>query len=61
MHAVRMKRDYLCLHSRFIANLLAEGGKDVGDHDSFVISFGDFVAKPFSLEYLTESEEPVKL
>jgi DNA-binding Lrp family transcriptional regulator len=44
-------------YSTFITNILAEGGSDLEDYDSFVISLEDFVAKPFSLRYLAEAKE----
>jgi DNA-binding Lrp family transcriptional regulator len=47
-------------YSKFIAQVLSEGGKGVEGYESFIISLGDFVAKPFSLKSLAEDEEPIK-
>ncbi len=43
--------------SKFITNLRFEGGDDVEDYCTMIISLHDFVAKPFSLKYLAELEE----
>ena len=43
--------------SRFISDIVIEGGDDVEDLDTILVSLGDFVVKPFSLKYLAEIEE----
>jgi len=43
--------------SNFIAKLMLEHGKDVEDHDAMLISLAGFIAKPFSLRYITEQIE----
>ena len=43
--------------SKFIANIVSEGGEDVKDYDTLLVSLEDFVAKPLSLKYLAELEE----
>ncbi|UCE28621.1 MAG: Lrp/AsnC family transcriptional regulator [Candidatus Bathyarchaeota archaeon] len=41
-------------YSRFITNIIAEGGDDIEEHETFLISLNDYVAKPLSLKYLAE-------
>ena len=53
---ISLHKDYTCF-SRFIAKLRSEGGDDLVDYDTLLISLGDFVAKPFSLKYIAELEE----
>ena len=43
--------------SKFITNLRLEGGDDVEDYCTMLVSLEDFVAKHFSLKYLAELEE----
>ncbi len=43
--------------SRFISDIVIEGGDDVEDYDTILVSLGDLVVKPFSLKYLAEIEE----
>jgi len=44
-------------YSDFITKLLFEGGNDIEDHDTLLISLRGLVVKPFSLRYLAELEE----
>jgi len=48
-------------YSKFIAQVRSEGGKELEGYESFIISLGDLVAKPFSLKSLAEDEEPITL
>lgn len=44
-------------YSDFMSKIRLEGGDDLEDYDSFIVSFGDLVVKPLSLSYLAEQEE----
>jgi len=41
-------------YSKFITNIISEGGDDIQEHETFLISLKDFIAKPFSLKYIAE-------
>jgi len=41
-------------YSKFITNIISERGDDIEEHETFLISLNDFIAKPFSLKYITE-------
>ena len=43
--------------SNFIENLRSEGGDDIEDYDTLLISLRDLIIKPLSLKYLSEIEE----
>jgi len=43
--------------SKFIANLRLEGGGDVTDYCTMLVSLEEFIVKPFSLKYLAEQKE----
>ena len=44
-------------YSRFITNIIAEGGDDIEEHETFLISLNDYIAKPLSLKYLADLNE----
>ena len=44
-------------YSRFINDIRLEGGNDVQDWDTLLITLKGFIPKPFSLKYLAEPEE----
>jgi len=44
-------------YSRYTANVRSEGGDDVIDYCTMLISLEDLIIKPFSLKYLAELEE----
>jgi len=44
-------------YSRFISNIISEGGGHIEEHETFLISLNDFIAKPFSLKYIAELYE----
>ncbi len=43
--------------SNFLRNLRLEGGDDLQDYDTMLISLKEKAVKPFSLKYLAEQEE----
>ena len=51
-----MHKSYACF-SKFITELLSEGGDDVENYDTLLISLENLVVKPFSLKYLADLEE----
>jgi len=44
-------------YSRFIRDIRLEGGNDVKDWETLLITLGGFIPKPLSLKYLAEIEE----
>jgi len=41
-------------YSKFITTVLSEGADEIEDHETYLISLKDFIAKPFSLKYIAE-------
>ncbi|UCG45192.1 MAG: Lrp/AsnC family transcriptional regulator [Candidatus Bathyarchaeota archaeon] len=37
-------------YSRFISSIIAEGGDDIEENETYLISLNDFIPKPFSFE-----------
>lgn len=44
-------------YANFFTELMEEGGDDIKDYDTLLISLGGVIIKPFSLKYLAELEE----
>ena len=53
---ISMHKSYACF-SKFITELLVEGGDDLENYDTLLISLGNLVVKPLSLKYLADLEE----
>jgi len=41
-------------YSKFISTVLSEGADEIEEHETYLISLKDFIAKPFSLKYIAE-------
>jgi len=41
-------------YSKFITTVLSEGADEIEEHETYLISLKDFIAKPFSLKYIAE-------
>ena len=44
-------------YSKFISKLLAEGGDDIEENETYLISLKDYITKPFSLKHIAELYE----
>jgi len=53
---ISMHKSYACF-SKFITEPLSEGGDDVENYDTLLISLENLVVKPFSIKYLVDLEE----
>jgi len=41
-------------YSKFMSTVLSEGADEIEEHETYLISLKDFIAKPFSLKYIAE-------
>jgi len=41
-------------YSKFMSTVLSEGADEIEEHEIYLISLKDFIAKPFSLKYIAE-------
>jgi len=41
-------------YSKFMSKVLSEGTDEIEEHETYLISLKDFIAKPFSLKYIAE-------
>lgn len=46
---ISLHRNYTA-YSKFISNIIAEGGDDIEENETYLISLNDFIAKPFSFQ-----------
>jgi len=50
---VSLHRNYT-EYSKFMSKVLSEGADEIEEHETYLISLKDFIAKPFSLKYIAE-------